>query len=202
MPGHMDKGTKNYRNMMKRMEGMDMAGPMSDEEQALLSKISNDARLMMRNSGSGSTSDAEFKAFKDAVEGSAMAGMAKMGMDMAKGNMLDTQKEMLDTEKESMMKMLEGMDFAPSDIREAIKELMDMGFDKDAVLEILESTPNLVGAIGKPETNPRTMTEGAISSQKRPMMEEMSGSGGALGGIPFDADRTQSMDMQKERMGT
>ena len=22
MPGHMDKGTKNYRNMMKRMEGM------------------------------------------------------------------------------------------------------------------------------------------------------------------------------------
>ncbi len=75
MPGHMDKGTKNYRNMMKRMEGMSMGGPMSDEEQALLSKISNDARLMMRNSGSGSTSDAELKAYQDAVEGSAMAGM-------------------------------------------------------------------------------------------------------------------------------
>ena len=186
MPGHMDKGTKNYRNMMKRMEGMGMGGPMSDEEQALLSKISNDARLMMRNSGSGSTSDAEFKAFQDAVEGSAMAGMAKMGMDMAKVNMLDT-------EKESMMKMLQGMDFAPSDIREAIKELMDMGFDKDAVLEILESTPNLVGAIGKPETNPRTMTEGALGSlpEKTMMKPENLGS-----------DRTQSMDMQKERMGT
>jgi len=168
MPGHMDKGTKNYRNMMKRMEGMPMSGSMSDEES---------------------------KAFQDAVEGSAMAGMAKMGMDMAKPSMLDS-------EKESMMKMLQGMDFAPSDIREAIKELMDMGFDRDAVLEILESSPNLIGAIGKPEPNPMTMTEGAISSRQRPMMKDMSGSGGALGGIPLDADRTQSMDMQKERMGT
>ncbi len=46
MPGHMDKGTKNYRNMMKRMEdemgeekipdrmnmGMDSLMPMKDDE--------------------------------------------------------------------------------------------------------------------------------------------------------------------------
>ena len=27
MPGHMDKGTKNYRNMMKKMEGMNSMSP-------------------------------------------------------------------------------------------------------------------------------------------------------------------------------
>lgn len=175
MPGHMDKGTKNYRNMMKRMEG-----EMGEEKIPDRMNMGMDSLMPMKD---------------DEIQGNAMLGMAKMGMDMAKPSMLDTDKE-------SMMKMLQGMDFAPSDIKEAIETLMDMGFDKDAVLEILESTPNLIGAIGKPEPNPMTMPEGAISSQKRPMMKEMSGSGGALGGIPFDADRTQSMDMQKERMGT
>jgi hypothetical protein len=177
MPGHMDKGTKKYRNMMKNMEtkGTEM---MSDVFSP-----------MMRGKGSGVTTDAEFKAYQDALKGSAMAGMDKMaGMD-----------SMLDTEKESMMKMLQGMDFAPSDVRQAIEELMDMGFDREAVLEILESTPNLIGAIGKPETNSRTMTEGALGSlpdTPKPMMRPTP--------MPerLDADRTQSMDMQKTGMGT
>jgi len=166
MPGHMDKGTKNYRNMMKRMEG-----EMGEEKIPDRMNMGMDSLMPMKD---------------DEIKGNAMLGMAKMGMDMAKPSMLDTDKE-------SMMKMLQGMDFAPSDIREAIEALMDMGFDKDAVLEILESTPNLVGAIGKPETNPRTMTEGALGSlPEKPMMKPES----------LGSDRTQSMDMQKERMGT
>ena len=86
-----------------------------------------------------------------------------------------------------MMKMLQGMDFAPSDIRDAIEALMDMGFNREAVLEILESTPGLIGNISnKEQVMPKTMTEGA------------------LGALPerLDADRTQSMDMQKTGMGT
>ncbi len=188
MPGHMDKGTKNYRNMMKRMEGIDMGGPMSEKERALLSKASDTFSPQMRTKGSGVTSDAEAKAFMTGMGAEDIPAKMDMGMD-----------SMLDSEKESMMKMLEGIDFAPSDIREAIEALMDMGFDREAVLEILESTPNLIGAIGKPETNPRTMTEGALgalSNTPKPMMRPTS--------MPerLDADRTQSMDMQKTGMGT
>jgi hypothetical protein len=178
MPGHMDKGTKKYRNMMKNMEtkGTEM---MSDVFSP-----------MMRGKGSGVTTDAEFKAYQDALKGSAMAGMDKMaGMD-----------SMLDTEKESMMKMLQGMDFAPSDVREAIEALMSMGFDRDAVLEILESTPGLIGNISnKEQVMPKTMTEGALGAldkTPKPMMRPTP--------MPerLDADRTQSMDMQKTGMGT
>ena len=107
---------------------------------------------------------------------------------------------MLDTEKESMMKMLQGMDFAPSDVREAIEALMSMGFDREAVLEILENTPGLIGNISdKPQVMSETMTEGALGSLSetpKPMMRPTP--------MPqrLDADRTQSMDMQKTGMGT
>lgn len=162
----MKDGMKNYRNMMKRMEG-----EMGEEKIPDRMNMGMDSLMPMKD---------------DEIKGNAMLGMAKMGMDMAKPSMLDTDKE-------SMMKMLQGMDFAPSDIREAIATLMDMGFDRDAILEILESTPNLIGAIGKPETNPRTMTEGALGSlPEKPMMKPES----------LGSDRTQSMDMQKTGMGT
>ena len=167
MPGHMDKGTKNYRNMMKNMEKMNdmsLGKPMSDA---------------------------------DAMKGVAMAGMAeeKIPAPMNMG-----MESMLDTEKESMMKMLQGMDFAPSDVREAIEALMSMGFDREAVLEILESTPGLIGNISdKPQVMSETMTEGALGSLSetpKPMMRPTP--------MPqrLDADRTQSMDMQKTGMGT
>ena len=83
MPGHMDKGTKNYRNMMKNMEKMNdmsLGKPMSDA---------------------------------DAMKGVAMAGMAEEKIPAPMNMSMDS---MLDTEKESMMKMLQGMDFAPSDV--------------------------------------------------------------------------------------
>ena len=67
MPGHMDKGTKNYRNMMKNMEKMNdmsLGKPMSDA---------------------------------DAMKGVAMAGMAEekipAPMNMGMDSMLDTEKE-------------------------------------------------------------------------------------------------------------
>ena len=167
MPGHMDKGTKNYRNMMKNMEKMNdmsLGKPMSDA---------------------------------DAMKGVAMAGMAEEKIPAPMNMGMDS---MLDTEKESMMKMLQGMDFAPSDVREAIEALMSMGFDREAVLEILESTPGLIGNISdKPQVMSETMTEGALGSLSetpKPMMRPTP--------IPqrLDADRTQSMDMQKTGMGT
>ncbi len=167
MPGHMDKGTKNYRNMMKNMEKMNdmsLGKPMSDA---------------------------------DAMKGVAMAGMAEEKIPAPMNMGMDS---MLDTEKESMMKMLQGMDFAPSDVREAIEALMSMGFDREAVLEILESTPGLIGNISdKPQVMSETMTEGALGSLSetpKPMMRPTP--------MPqrLDADRTQSMDMQKTGMGT
>ena len=167
MPGHIDKGTKNYRNMMKNMEKMNdmsLGKPMSDA---------------------------------DAMKGVAMAGMAEEKIPAPMNMSMDS---MLDTEKESMMKMLQGMDFAPSDVREAIEALMSMGFDREAVLEILESTPGLIGNISdKPQVMSETMTEGALGSLSetpKPMMRPTP--------MPqrLDADRTQSMDMQKTGMGT
>ena len=167
MPGHMDKGTKNYRNMMKNMEKMNdmsLGKPMSDA---------------------------------DAMKGVAMAGMAEEKIPAPMNMGMDS---MLDTEKESMMKMLQGMDFAPSDVREAIEALMSMGFDREAVLEILESTPGLIGNISdKPQVMSETMREGALGSLSetpKPMMRPTP--------MPqrLDADRTQSMDMQKTGMGT
>ena len=167
MPGHMDKGTKNYRNMMKNMEKMNdmsLGKPMSDA---------------------------------DAMKGVAMAGMAEEKIPAPMNMSMDA---MLDTEKESMMKMLQGMDFAPSDVREAIEALMSMGFDREAVLEILESTPGLIGNISdKPQVMSETMTEGSLGSLSetpKPMMRPTP--------MPqrLDADRTQSMDMQKTGMGT
>ena len=85
MPGHMDKGTKNYRNMMKNMEKMGMKGSISDNERDMLSQMSETFSPEMRPKGSGVTSDAELKAIKDALGGSVMAGM--------------TESDMLDTEK-------------------------------------------------------------------------------------------------------
>ena len=179
MPGHMDKGTKNYRNMMKRMEeGMGeekipASMNMGMESMKTLDRMGGENIPDKMDMGMDSMSR------DDALKGATMASMAD---------------SMLDTEKESMMKMLQGMDFAPSDIREAIEALMDMGFDRDAVLEILESTPNLIGAIGKRETNPRTMTEGALGAFQMGKPTQMP--------ERLDADRTQSMDMQKTGMGT
>ena len=133
----------------------------------------------------------------DAMKGVAMAGMAEEKIPAPMNMGMDS---MLDTEKESMMKMLQGMDFAPSDVREAIEALMSMGFDREAVLEILESTPGLIGNISdKPQVMSETMTEGALGSLSetpKPMMRPTP--------MPqrLDADRTQSMDMQKTGMGT
>ena len=97
MPGHMDKGTKNYRNMMKKMEGMNSMSPDNIEsiikgdpnlEKMKMQPLSEE--MLMRQINAGTTSDAEMKSMANS---------------------------MLDSEKESMMKMLQGMDFAPSDIK-------------------------------------------------------------------------------------
>ena len=179
MPGHMDKGTKNYRNMMKRMEeGMGEEKVPASMNMGMDSMKTLD-RMGRENIPAKMDMGMDSMSRDDALKGATMASMAD---------------SMLDTEKESMMKMLQGMDFAPSDIREAIEALMDMGFDRDAVLEILESTPNLIGAIGKRETNPRTMTEGALGALQMGKPTQMP--------ERLDADRTQSMDMQKTGMGT
>ena len=172
----MKDGMKKYRNMMKNME---RGGMVPDVPEVMRPEPS-----MMRPGGMmGGTPDMLRR--KDALEGSLFAGM--------------TESDMLDSEKESMIKMLEKI--APdkrsiSDIREAIDALMSMGFDREGVLEILESTPGLIGNISdKEQVMPRAMTEGALGSlpdTPRPMDTPER----------FDADRTQSMDMQKTGMGT
>ena len=193
MPGHMDKGTKNYRNMMKNMEKMGMKGSISDNERDMLSQMSETFSPEMRPKGSGVTSDAELKAIKDALGGSVMTGM--------------TQSDMLDTEKEAMMKMqrtgalsdaemrmLEDTFGAnlTDELRNAFAGLRNMGISVDEALEALN--------MSLPDNMTRQrMTEGALGSlPERPVMPTMRPQ------MPerLDADRTQSMDMQKTGMGT
>jgi len=177
MPGHMDKGTKNYRNMMKRMEGMDMGGPMSDRERDLLSQMTDIANPMVRGGGSGSTSDAELKAFQDAVKGSAMAGIG--------GSVSDAEMELLSDTFGSNLTDL---------IRNAFEGLRNMGVSTEDAIRVLMMENN---DMMMPQMKTDTMTEGALGSlPERPMMRPKQ--------MPerLDADRTQSMDMQKTGMGT
>jgi len=73
-----------------------------------------------------------------------------------------------------------------------------MGIPLETALETLNETEGLASALGKPETNPMTMPEGALGSLPTRTGGSMSDTEANM----FDADRTQSLDMQKEAMGT
>ncbi len=130
-------------------------------------------------SGKGSMSNAQL----DAIKNSAMAGMSA-GMT---GNILDEMKK-LDPNSRGregeMMKMLG--DLTMSD-REAIEGLTSMGITLEDALQAI---------LGVSEAD--TMPEGALGSLPTRDTNSVVRENENM----FDADRTQSLDMQKEAMGT
>lgn len=130
-------------------------------------------------SGKGSMSNAQL----DAIKNSAMAGMSA-GMT---GNILEEMKK-LDPKgvvrEDEMMKMLG--DLTMSD-REAIEGLTSMGITLEDALEAI---------LGVSEAD--TMPEGALGSLPSRDTNSVVRENENM----FDADRTQSLDMQKEAMGT
>ena len=196
----MKDGIKNYRDMMKRMEGMGEEKIPARENMGMDSLMRPDniesiikgdpnlskmkiqplsEEMIMREIGKGATSDAELDAMKNAT----MAGMGAGAMS--------------DAENEMITKILGKS--APSDLKMAMEALMELGLSEAQILDILSSTDGLASVLtpdGRTDANPRTMTEGALGSlPTRQTPTEMRPES-------FGADRTQSMEMQKEAMGT
>jgi hypothetical protein len=207
---------QEYLNMMKRMEMMQGKGALTDAEMKMLDRMGEEKipakenmgmdslmrqddiesiikgdpnlskmriqprseEMIMREiqSGKGSMSNAEL----DAIKNSAMAGMGAMS----------------DTEMKALENALGGS--VSDEIREAVSALISMGIPLETALETLNETEGLASALGKPETNPMTMPEGALGSLPTRTGGSMSDTEANM----FDADRTQSLDMQKEAMGT
>jgi hypothetical protein len=208
---------QEYLNMMKRMEMMQGKGALTDAEMKMLDRMGEEKipakenmgmdslmrqddiesiikgdpnlskmriqprseEMIMREiqSGKGSMSNAEL----DAIKNSAMAsGMGAMS----------------DAEMKALENALGGS--VSDEIREAVSALISMGIPLETALETLNETEGLASALGKPETNPMTMPEGALGSLPTRTGGSMSDTEANM----FDADRTQSLDMQKEAMGT
>lgn len=187
---------QEYLNMMKRMdrmgeekipapmnmgmESMRNLDSMGEENVPARKNMGIDSMMREIQSGKGSMSNAEL----DAIKNSAMAGtMAGMGA-------------MSDTEMKALENALGGS--VSDEIREAVSALISMGIPLEIALETLNETEGLASALGKPETNPMTMPEGALGSLPTRTGGSMSDTEANM----FDADRTQSLDMQKEAMGT
>jgi len=86
--------------------------------------------------------------------------------------------------------------------REAVEALTSMGVPLETALETLMETEGLASALGKPETNPMTMPEGALGSLPTRTGRR---TGGAVSDKDFDpmiGDKTQSLDMQDTATGT
>jgi hypothetical protein len=171
----MNMGLENMKNLNR----MGAEAIPSRLDMGLDSMRQDDSEeMIMRGiqSGKGSMSNAEL----DAIKNSAMAGMGAMS----------------DTEMKALENALGGS--VSDEIREAVSALISMGIPLETALETLNETEGLASALGKPETNPMTMPEGALGSLPTRTGGSMSDTEANM----FDADRTQSLDMQKEAMGT
>ena len=202
----MKDGIKNYRDMMKRMEGMgeekiparenmgmdSMMRPDNIEsiikgdpnlEKMKIQPLSEQMMLRQIQEGKGSMSDAELDA---------MQKMAGMGREMAlKGTMTNMGMGSI---SDNEMKMLEDMmgDSLTDEVKLALESLLRMGMSMSDSIEALQATDGIADTI---DTS-NTMTEGALGSlPERDTPTEMRPES-------FGADRTQSMEMQKEAMGT
>ena len=178
----MDKGTKNYRDMMKRMEKMD---PNS---------VVREGEINLERPG-GMMGGTPADLIKSKPEETAMGKMGagtREAFDMMKT--LDPKSIVREGEMAGMSALESAISNMPMADREAIEALTSMGISlEDAVEAILD--PNAVARRDE-------MLEGAVGATM---------GGGALGALPMQrpamrddmgADRTQSMDMQKEGMGT
>ena len=204
----MDKGTKNYRDMMKRMEKDDPAivnptrpgGMMGETPDA--GQMVNDLSLAFQvmkgldpqstvregemATGVGGAQDAFKSMYNKILKGQGLTDAERKSLQDTLRNM-----KMKNLDPGSVVRegeMMGGMSMAD---REAIEALTSMGISLEDAMEAIMGTV------------PEGMIEGAVGATM---------GGGALGALPmqrpttrpdeFGADRTQSMDMQKTGMGT
>jgi len=172
---------QEYLNMMKRMDKMDPDSVIRDGEV-------NSARPagMMGGTPDMLNSMKNLDPKRVVREGEMNAVRGAMGAGMT-GNILEEMKK-LDPKgvvrEDEMMKMLG--DLTMSD-REAIEGLTSMGITLEDALEAI---------LGVSEAD--TMPEGALGSLPTRDTNSVVRENENM----FDADRTQSLDMQKEAMGT
>ena len=174
----MDKGTKNYRDMMKRMEKMD---PNS---------VVREGEINLERPG-GMMGGTPADLIKSKPEETAMGKMGagtREAFDMMKT--LDPKSIVREGEMAGMSALESAISNMPMADREAIEALTTMGISLEDAIEAVMGNMR------------ESMLEGAVGATM---------GGGALGALPMQrpamrddmgADRTQSMDMQKEGMGT
>ena len=175
----MKDAMKNYRNMMKRMEMIQQnKGSMSDKEldmlQGQMARENVPARMDMGlDSMMKDDANKQFNA-------QAMMEMSKQGTGSLSSQELKLLENMLGTT-------------VTDEIKDAVSGLLKMGVPIEDALEAL----NMSMGIDMNNMAPQSMSEGALGSlPERPIMRPKP--------MPerLDADRTQSMDMQKTGMGT
>ena len=241
----MDKGTKNYRDMMKRMEKMDPNSVVREGEINLerpggmmggtpdMLRREGENMNVMGNMGANAPSDLSIvfelmkaldprsvlregeildtpspmssiaplrKLYNDIIGGKVLTDAqrdsfikstneARRITELPDGNMVNREgKRIFDDMGNIRDDAMSGMSMED---RQAIEALTTMGISLEDAMEAVMGTV------------PEGMVEGAVGATM---------GGGALGALPmsrpttrpdeFGADRTQSMDMQKEGMGT
>ena len=171
----MKDGMKNYRNMMKRMEkGMGEEKIPASENMGMESMTNLDS--MGREN---------------------IPARMDMGLDsmMPDDEMMKMSKQGTGNLSSQELKFLENMlgTTVTDEIKDAVSGLLKMGVPIEDALEAL----NMSMGIDMNNMAPQSMSEGALGSlPERPIMRPKP--------MPerLDADRTQSMDMQKTGMGT
>ena len=204
----MNTGMDKYRSMMRRMENMDPSSVVREGENM----------AVMGNMGGNALTDREvvFNAMKaldprsvvregDEMVGRKTGGPADFLTALREADTLtDEQRNILmDMTKDIATNEMRAKDVSPKDViregemmglsmadREAIEALTTMGISLEDAIEALFN-PRSVVREGEMNTGGGALQ--ALPMQRPAMKPERD---------PFGADRTQSMDMQKEGMGT
>lgn len=154
-------------------------------------------RMEMIQQNKGPMSNKELDMLDDAMARENVPAKMDMGLDsmMRDDTMMKMSKQGTGTLSSQELKFLENMlgTTVTDEIKDAVSGLLSMGVSIEDALEAL----NMSMGIDMNNMAPQSMSEGALGSlPERPMMRPKQ--------MPerLDADRTQSMDMQKTGMGT
>lgn len=154
-------------------------------------------RMEMIQQNKGPMSNKELDMLDDAMARENVPAKMDMGLDsmMRDDTMMKMSKQGTGALSSQELKFLENMlgTTVTDEIKDAVSGLLSMGVSIEDALEAL----NMSMGIDMNNMAPQSMSEGALGSlPERPMMRPKQ--------MPerLDADRTQSMDMQKTGMGT
>ena len=178
----MDKGTKNYRDMMRNMEKINPSSVVREGEINLerpggmiggtpdMLRREGENMNVMRNMGAEAPTD--------------QSNVSQMMKELDPRSVVREGETEVTRLTDEIMKNLSMSD------REAIEALTTMGISLEDAIEALFNPRSVVR---EGEMNTAGGVLQALPMQRPAMKPERD---------PFGADRTQSMDMQKEGMGT